>query len=163
MNLRSLAIAVVLAALGVFALLNWVAFTTPTTLSLGFMEVQGPLGLILLGVTGFVSALFLIYIVYQQAGVILEARRVSRELAQQRERADQAEASRFAELRQFLEAELRKLEAQQAAATREAAARSEQLEQRLQSQLSESTRTLSAYVGEIEDKLDRVLPAPRQG
>jgi uncharacterized integral membrane protein len=156
MNLRTLLIALALIALAVFALLNWSAFTAPTTLSLGFSQVQAPLGLIMLVVTGAVSALFLFYIVFQQAGVIMETRRVTKELNVQRELADKAEASRFTEMRVFLEGELRKLEAQSAAATRELGARIAQFEQQLQDKLAESTRTLSAYIGEVDEKLDRL-------
>lgn len=85
--------------------------------------------------TGVLVGLFLVYIVFQQAGVILEARRYAKELKSHRELADTAEASRFTELRIFLDAELRKIEAQNAAATRELGARIERLEQQLQDRL----------------------------
>jgi len=158
MNLRSLLVAAALALLAAFAVLNWPAFTAPTTLSLVFAEVQAPLGLIMLVVTGLFSGLFLLYILFQQAGVILEARRYAKELQAHRELADKAEASRFTEIRSFLEGQLRRLEAQSAAGTRELGGRIEQLEKQLLDRLAESTRTLSAYVGEVEDKLDRILP-----
>lgn len=158
MNVRALAILIVLVALALFAMLNWVAFTTPTVLSLGIADVNAPLGVIMLVLTVLLSAMFLIYIVFQQAGVIVEARRNAKELKAHRELADQAEASRFTELRAFLDGELRKIEAQGSASTREVAARMELHEQQLQEKLVESTRTLSAYIGEIEDKLDRLLP-----
>ena len=161
MNVRALAILIVLVALASFAMLNWVAFTTPTVLSLGFADVNAPLGVIMLVLTVLLSAMFLIYIVFQQAGVIVEARRYAKELKAHRELADTAEASRFTELRTFLDGELRTIEAQGSASTRELSARVERLEQQLQDKFAESTRTLSAYIGEIEDKLDRLLPPPR--
>ncbi len=157
MNLRNLLVVAALALLAVFTLLNWTAFTAPTTLSLAFGEVQAPLGLIMLAVTGFISGLFLVYILFQQAGVILEARRYAKELNAQRELADMAEASRFTEMRAFLDGELRRLEAQRAAEVRELGQRIEASDQRLVEMLAESTRTLSAYVGEVDDKLDRML------
>ncbi len=157
MNLRSLLIVAVLALLATFALLNWAAFTALTTVSLVFTSVQAPLGLIMLIITGFLIGLFLVYIVFQQAGVILETRRYAKELKNHRELADNAEASRFTEMRGFLETELRRLEAQRAAETRELGARIETAERQLRELLGESTRTLSAYVGEVEDKLDRLL------
>jgi hypothetical protein len=64
-------------------------------------------------------------------------------------------------LRSYMESELRRIEAQGAAAQRENGARVEKVEQGLQDKVAESTRTLSAYLGEIEDKLDRVLAQPR--
>ena len=160
MKLRTLSITFALTLLAVFALMNWGAFMAPTTLTLGFADVQAPLGLIMLIVTGAFSALFLVYLVFQQAGVILEARRYAKELKSHRELADKAEASRFTDLRGFLDGELRRIEAQSAAATAELAARSEQLDEKLTAQLTESTQTLSAYVGEVDDKLDRLLPPP---
>lgn len=158
MNLRTVLIALAFIVLGVFTLLNWSAFVTPTTLSLGFADVQAPLGLVMLIVTGIVSGLFLVYILLQQAGVIMESRRATKELNAQRELADRAEASRFTEMRAFLDGELRKLEAQSAAQQRQTAERLEQLDARMHAQIGEMARTLSAYVGEVEDKIDRVLP-----
>jgi uncharacterized integral membrane protein len=158
MRTRSLLLILVLALLAAFAVMNWAAFTAPTLLTVGFTQVQAPLGLIMLIAIGAISLLFLGYIVLQQAGVIVEARRYAKELKAQRELADTAEASRFTELRTFLEGELRRIEAQSAAGTREVSARVEQLEAQVQDRLAESMRTLTAYVGEVEDKLDRAIP-----
>lgn len=160
MNLRSVAIVLALAALGGFAALNWSAIMTPTELSLGFAQVQAPLGVVMLGISALLCALFVVYLLFQQAGALLEARRYAKEMKAQRELADSAEASRFTELRAFLEAEIRRLESQGAAGTREATARIDQLGQSLRDKLDESTRTVSAYIGEVEDKIDRVLSKP---
>jgi uncharacterized integral membrane protein len=156
MNLRTLSIVIGMALVAGFALLNWAAFTAPTALSLGFATVQAPLGLIMLVATGLVSGLFLVYIVFQQAGLILEARRYAKELKAQRELADKAEASRFTELQDFLARELGKLEAQASANASATNTRIKDLEQQLAAKLEEATRSLSAYVGEVDDKLDRM-------
>jgi uncharacterized integral membrane protein len=128
MKFRTVLVFLMLAAVAVFALANWQAFTAPTPLSLGFFEFQAPLGLVMLVLTCAVSGVLLIYILLQQAGVILEARRYAKELSAHRELADRAEASRFTELRAYLEAELGRLEAQNAAGTRELGARIDQLQ-----------------------------------
>ncbi len=128
MKFRTVLVFLMLLAVAVFALANWAAFTAPTALSLGVFEFQAPLGLVMLVVTGMVGGVLLVYIVLQQAGVILEARRYAKELSAHRELADKAEASRFTELRAFLESELRRLEAQNAAGTRELGARIDQLQ-----------------------------------
>ena len=159
MNLRTISIALALLLVAVFALLNWSAFSAPTELTLGFATVQGPLGLIMLVVTGIVSALFLVYIVYQQAGVILESRRYEKELRVNRELADRAEASRFTELREYVGTEIGKLQARQATDAEQIGARLRQLEEKLLGKVDEATRSLSAYVGEVDDKLDQVLRA----
>jgi len=159
MNLRVFALTLILAfaLLLLLVTLNWPAFAAPTPLSLGFTEISAPLGMVMLVFTAGISTLFVVYILFQQAGVILDARRFAKEGKAQRELADKAEASRFTELRTLLEGELRRIEAQGAASTRELGARMEQSERGLQDKLAEATRTASAYLGEIEDKLDRVL------
>ena len=163
MKLRafSLVLALAFALMAGFAALNWAAFAAPTDLSLGFADVSVPLGLLMLVLTALISALFVVYIVLLQAGVIVEARRFSKEVKAQRELADKAEASRFTELRALIEAEGRRIEAQAAAATRELGARIEQSERGLHDALAEAMRGVSAHLGEIEDKLDRAL-APAQ-
>ncbi|MBK7424038.1 MAG: LapA family protein [Propionivibrio sp.] len=159
MNIRafSLTLVLVFVLLAAFATLNWVAMAAPSTLSLGFVDVIAPLGLVMLVFTAAISGLLIVYIVLLQAGIILEARRLTKEVKAQRELADTAEASRFTELRTLLEGELRRIEAQTAASNREFVARMEQSERGMQQDLAEATGTLSACLGEIEDKLDRVL------
>lgn len=159
MNIRAFSLTLILAfvLLAAFATLNWAAIAAHSTLSLGFAEVSAPLGMVMLIFTAAISGLFVVYIVLLQAGVILEARRLTKEVKEQRELADTAEASRFTELRTLLVGELRRIEAQGAASDREFAARIEQSERAMQDKLAEATGTLSAYLGEIEDKLDRAL------
>jgi hypothetical protein len=159
MNLRAFALTLILAfaLLLLFVTLNWQAFAAPTQLNLGLTDVSAPLGMVMLVFTAAVSALFVVFIVIQQAGVILDARRFAKEGKAQRELADKAEASRFTELRTVLEGELRRIEAQGAASTRDLSQRLAQSERILQDKLVEATGTTVAHLGEIEDKLDRVL------
>ena len=159
MNLRAFSLSLILAfvLLAAFATLNWAAMAAPSTLSLGLIDVSAPLGMVMLVFTAAISGLFIVYIVLLQAGVIVEARRLTKELKAQRELADTAEASRFTALQTILEGQLSKIEAQGAATNREFGARIEQSERGMQDKLAEATGTLSAYLGEIEDKLDRVL------
>ena len=74
-------------------------------MSLGFMQVTAPLGLIMLGLTALLGIFFVAYVVYLQTTVLLETRRHTKEMQAQRDLADKAEASRFTELRNFLEAQ----------------------------------------------------------
>ena len=159
MNIRAFSLTLILAyvLLAAFAALNWAAIVAPSTLSLGFTEVSVPLGMVMLIFTAAISGSFVVYIVLLQAGVIVEARRLTKEVKEQRELADTAEASRFTELRSLLEGEMRKIEAQSAASKRESEARIEQSARGMQDKFAESTATLSAYLGEIEDKLDRAV------
>lgn len=159
MNLRAFALALILlfALLASFAALNWAALSAPTAVSLGFAEISAPPGMILLAFTAATSGLLLVYIVLQQTAALLETRRFAKEVRAQRELADQAEGSRFTELKKLLEEGLRGAEVGRAEFERVISARAEQSDQGVQDRLLESTRTLSAYLGEIEDKLDRAL------
>jgi uncharacterized integral membrane protein len=153
--LRTLLIVLVLGVVVVFALLNWSVFTAPTALSIGFTTVEAPLGLILLGAMGALTLLFLIYLVYLQATALMESRQYSRELKNQRELADRAEESRFTELRSSLETELRRIADQMADSNTAMNTRLDGLAHDLRSAIEQSTNSLSAYIGEIEDRLER--------
>ena len=154
MRARTVLLVFVLGAIAVFAALNWSAFMTPTSLSLGFATVQGPLGLIMLGLTALVTVLFLAFVVYLQTSVLIDARRHARELKAQRELADEAEASRFTELRGFVKEALQKLEGQCEESRTSVLARLEQLERALQSAVEQTGNTLAAYIGELEDRIE---------
>ena len=133
MRLRSMLLLFILAVIGLFTALNWGVFLTNTTLSMGVATLQAPLGLIMLGLLVGVVVFFLVYVLYLQSTVMFDARRHAKELQSNRELADKAEASRFTELRAFLDAGL-KQRAQQEAATQQALmARLDALEDRLTS------------------------------
>lgn len=155
MYLRTLLIIVVIGLLAVFALLNWSVFLAQTTLSVGFTTVEAPLGLILLSVTGVLTLLFLIYVVYLQSSALVESRRFSRELQAQREIADHAEASRFNQLQSFLTAEMGQLAQQTLEAKTATLAKLDEVERDLRTAIEQSANTLAAYLGEIEDRFDR--------
>ena len=106
MNLRSLALLVAFALIGVFITLNWALISQNMPLNFGVAQVDAPLGLVLVGMIITLSALFLLYIVYMQANMLLEHRRRDKEMAEQRALADTAEASRFTDLRQYLQDEI---------------------------------------------------------
>lgn len=155
MYLRTLLILVLLGALVLFAAVNWEAFTTQTTLSLVFTKVQAPLGLILLGVIAALTLLFLIYLVYWQSSVLLETRRHSREVQSLREIAENAEASRFSQLRAFMETALRDLADGHAESKSAVLARLDEIDRDLRAAMEQSANTLAAYIGEVDDRLER--------
>ena len=155
MYLRTLLILIVLGAVVIFAAINWNAFMAPTTLSVVVATVEAPLGLILLVVVGLLTLLFLLYVVYLQSSILVENRRNARELQAQRELADQAEASRFSQLRSFLETELGRLEEKTEESKVGVLAKLEALERDLRLVVEQSGNTLAAYIGEIEDRLEQ--------
>lgn len=155
MKVRTLFLLIVLVVIASFAALNWSAFMAPATLSLGVANIQAPLGLVMLGMTAFLVVLFLVFVVYLQTSLLFDTRRNARELQACHELADQAEASRFTELRGFLEEALKKQADADAEARAAMLARLAQLDRDLRSAIEESGTTLSAYIGELEDRLER--------
>jgi hypothetical protein len=77
-----------------------------------------------------------------------------------RELADQAEASRFNELKALLEAELKKEAGLDSELRDVLLARVDQLDRDLRSVVEQSSNTLSAYIGELEDRLEKGGQAP---
>ena len=146
---------IALVALVIFAAINWQAIIAPVSLSLLFGNAEAPLGLILLSVTGLLGLLFLSFLVYMQSSTILLRKRLNRELAAQRELADKAEASRFTELRTFLETELLRIKAQGTEIHEKVVAQLYATEAVLKSTVEESAASLSAYIGELEDRLEQ--------
>jgi uncharacterized membrane protein YccC len=155
MKVRTFFLLVVLLVIGIFAVLNWNAIMMPTTLSLGVVLVEAPLGLVMLGILAFLTAFFLVFVVYLQTSGLLEARRHARELQANRELAEQAEASRFTELKGFLEAELKRQADLHAELRDVVLAKVDQLDRDLRSAVEESSNTLSAYIGEMEDRIEK--------
>jgi uncharacterized integral membrane protein len=155
MYLRTLLILFVLGTLILFAAINWTAFVTPFNLSVVFATVEAPLGLVLLGIVGLLTLLFLIYLVFLQSSSLLESRRQARELQNQREIVEQSEASRFSRLHSFLEVELQKLALQNDNGQAALLAKLDELESRLRSTVEQSANSLAAYMGEIDDKLEK--------
>ena len=162
MRLPTLFLLVVLTFILVFAGVNWSVITTPATVSLLVADIQAPIGLIMLGMIVMVTVLFLAFAVYLQTTVLLDARRHSRELQAQRELADQAEASRFTDLRGFLDAELRKLGGQVAESRAGISERLDRAVQDLHTTIDQSGNSLSAYIGELDDRLHRDGERPNQ-
>lgn len=155
MNVRTFFLLLVLAGIAAFAAMNWDAMTAPTSLNLGVTAVQAPLGLIMLGLLVAVTSIFLAFLVYLQTSVLLEARRHARELQSHRGLADQAEASRFTELRSFIQSELERISAQDQASRDALMIRMDKLDESTRASLRESNNTVAAYLGSLEDRLER--------
>ena len=122
-----------LALLVLFAAMNWGALTAPTTLSFLGASVEAPLGLILLSIAVGLALLALVYGAVQRTAALIEARRHTQALEEQRRLAEQAEASRLAELRVQHEQEF--------ALVRKT--------------IEESANGLAASIGQLEDRLKR--------
>lgn len=155
MKLATLLVILMLTLIGAFTVLNWGVFITPTDLSLGFMTMKLPLGLVMLGLLAVVTAVFLAFSLYQLTSTLLETRKLSRELQANRELSDQAEASRFTELRKFMETEMAQQTALHATSKSVLTEKMGQMETNLRASVEQSGNTLASYIGELEDRMER--------
>lgn len=161
MKVRTVLLLLALLLLAVFAIVNWAAFSAPTQLSLLVAQVQAPLGIIMLGICVLLAAFFLAYIAFQQMTMLADTRRAAREVQTAHELADKAEASRYNELRQWLQAELDRLRTQGEQAGQTVHARLDALERALLRAGSEHVNSLAAMVGEVDDKLNKAMEGKR--
>ena len=115
-------------------------------MSFGWMTLEAPLWLIMLGLTVLLAAFFLFYMLSLQGSVLMDTRRHTKEMQAQRELADKAEASRFTELRAFLEGQNQRSQG-------ELMGRLELLESRVAARVQESGNSTAAYVGQLEDQM----------
>lgn len=146
---RTITLLLLLALLALFAVVNWGTFVAPTRLSLLVTSIEAPLGLVMLGFVALLTVAFLGYVMYVQTSALSAARRQADELRRQRDLADQAEASRFTELREYLAGELESLRSAQ-----------RESEDRLREELSTAANGLAASIGEVDDRLERQWPTP---
>lgn len=155
MSARTLFALLVLLLLALFAWLNWGEITKPTSLSLGLTRVEAPLGLVLVVALGALTLLYLVFTIGLETAALLEVKRYARELLYYKKLAEDAEQSRYTELKRYLEAEFQRL----AEAEREEI---RALEARVEAILEKHGNTLAAYIGELEDQVLRLL-GPSQG
>jgi uncharacterized integral membrane protein len=155
MRAKTILLIIAIALVAAFAALNIDEFTRPSVLSLGFTTIQVPLGLVMLVLLGVAVLAFLATTLFMQSANLLETRRYARELATQRELADRAEASRFTELRNFLDAQASAALNREAANATVMAERLAQTQAAILHRLEQSDNTTSAYMGQLEDRLER--------
>lgn len=155
MRARTAFMLVILVALGIFAALNWAAFTSPTELNLVFTRVAAPLGVVMLAITVVVTLLYVAFLAWLETAALLEARRSTRELQAQRELAQNAEASRYTELKAFVSTELGELRTAREMLALDLLGRLDRVETELRADIEKAGNTLAAYIGELEERLDR--------
>lgn len=135
----------VLGLLAAFTIANWHVLAMPVEVSLLVATIQAPAGIILLGGTALLLVLLGAYTLSLHTSTLLEARRHAKELREQRLLADQAEASRFTELNAAMQKEFADLRGE------------------MQRMSTESSNSLAAAIGEVEDKLDRAMGSTTAG
>ncbi len=155
MQIRTFFFVIILGAIAALAALNWETFNAPTALWLGVTTVEAPLGLVMLGLTALLAIFFIAVIIYLQSSALLESRRPTKELQIHRERADQAEASRFIALRQFVELEMQSIGKQNLELRGVLLDRLDRFDTGIAVAIEQSGNTVAAHIGELEDRLER--------
>ena len=155
MRIRTLLLIIGIVLVAAFAALNVDEFTRTSVLSLGFTTVQVPLGLVMLALLVATMLVFLATTIYIQSAHLIETRQYARELSTQRVLADKAEASRFTELRQYIETQIAASQQREAAIATVHNERLAQAQAALLSRLDVSDNTTAAYLGQLEDRLER--------
>jgi hypothetical protein len=104
--------------------------------------------------------LFTVYVLYLHSADLLRTRRLLKDMEAQKKLLEQVEASRFTELRGFV-AEQFALLGQRNAETLAAVRAQSAMDTRVDhTWLEEVHNGLSAQLGQLEDRLDRLLPQP---
>ncbi|AYQ29555.1 MULTISPECIES: hypothetical protein [unclassified Polaromonas] len=155
MRTRTILLVVSILLLAGFVALNIDEFSRTSLLSLGVTTIQVPLGLVMLLLLVIATVVFLASTLYMQSKNLMETRQYARELNTQRELADKAEASRFTELRSYLEVQALAAQHREAAAGTVLAERFAQQQQALLARLEQSDNAMAAYMGQLEDRLER--------
>ena len=155
MRFRTIFLVLVILLVAGFVALNVDEFTRVSMLSLGFTTVEVALGMVMLLLLVVSLVVFLASTLYMQSKNLLEARAHTRELDSQRQLADKAEASRFTELRGYLEEQALAAQRREAALGTALTERFAEQQRALLSRLEQTDNTLAAYIGQLEDRLER--------
>jgi hypothetical protein len=130
-----------------FAALNWSEVMRPAPLLFGAFVADAPLGAILLGLLALAVVAFTVSAGSIRTRSLLESRHHYKELEAQRLLADKAEASRFTELRTYLDENLREMRERDRLLTTE-------LQRELRTHGEATNRMLAARLNELEHRME---------
>lgn len=163
MRARMIFLVVAIVLVGGFAAQNWSEFTRTSLLNFAVVQQQASLGLVLLGALAVLMLVFLVSSAMHESRYVFESRRHARSLQAQRDLAEKAEASRFTDLRQQLDAHLRENRQRESIAATELEKAMVQSQRELRNQLDQINRTLDGRLTELEGRiaarLERLQPA----
>lgn len=157
MHLRSVFLLLLFVLCSVFLIVNWEGVMAEVNVNLLWTEIQAPLGLILLMGPGLLILICLIYGFVQQAGLSMELRRVNKQLQQARDLAQKAELSRFTELKSVMQKQITELQNQSASRHSSLMAAVNGVQAAVDESAQETVNSLSASVGEVEDRLSQLV------
>ena len=155
MRIRTIFLIIFIVIVAAFVALNVDEFTRSSVLSLGFTTVQVSLGLVMVLLLVVATLVFLGSTLLMQSTNLLETRKYARELNTQRDLADKAEASRFTELRHYLDAQATAEREREAVASAAVEQRFAAHQKVLLTRLDQSDNTVAAHLGQLEDRLEQ--------
>jgi uncharacterized membrane protein (DUF106 family) len=155
MKIRTTIFLVGFSLIASFIAINIDEILRPTTINLGLLQTEAPLGLILVVMLIVALCFFLVMLLLIQTSHLFAMRKVNNEAKQQRDLADSAEQSRFTELRQLLQVQERNQLQREEIKHQGQMARLAELEGKLSTKLEESHNGLAASIGEMEDRIER--------
>jgi hypothetical protein len=153
--MRGRLVFIVLAALvtAAVAALNWPEFTRAEPLSFGVLAATVPIGVVMLVLMAVVLVVFLVSSAIQESRYLLDHRRHTRALHEQRTLAEKAEASRFTDLRQQLDSHMRESRQRDSVVATEFERRMLQSHAELRAHIERMQQVISARLGDIEARL----------
>ena len=150
MRTRTLLVVLVLLLIVAFLTINWSIFSAYVKVSFVFTVIEVPIGLVMVGILTLIALTFGIYSAVSWSAILLEFRRQAKELTAQRALADQAEASRFTELRVVMHDEMERL-----------ADRMSQVQDTFRTEIRDNTNSLAATIGELDDRIQKLHSGDR--
>jgi hypothetical protein len=162
MRSRAVLLIVAILLVAAFAALNWPEFLRTQPLLLGPVMMDAPLGLIMLCLLGLTLIAFLTSTIAMSTRSLMDYRDQQKSLEAQRLLADKAEASRFTELRTYMDTQLRELRQRDAIAATELEKAMVGSQRELRTQLEQMNRMLASRLTEMEGRMGlpaRAMPA----
>jgi hypothetical protein len=164
MRARLVFIVLALLVVGGVAALNWPQFSRTEPMSFGVFTIDASVGLFMLAAFGLAILVMLLSSAVLESRYMMESNRHAKAMQVQRDLADKAEASRFTELRQYLDTHLRDNRQREAIAATEFEKSMLQSQRDMRSQLEAMSRTLdtrlAALEGRVDGRVDRDRVAP---
>ena len=157
MRSRFVLLVVAILLIAGFAALNWSEIIRPSPLAFGPFVMDAPLGAILLGLLALAVVVFAVSAASLRTSTLLESRHHYKELEAQRALADKAEASRFTELRTYLDTHMGQLRERDAIAATEMERARLDHQREIRTQLEQINRTVAARMNELEHRIETRL------
>jgi hypothetical protein len=153
MRTRGIIFIVAILLVAAFAALNWSEVARSVPLSFGLFVTSAPLGAILLGLLAVAAVAFAMSSAAIRTQALVDSRTHHKTLEAQRTLADKAEASRFTDLRQHMDMQLRELRERDAIAATEFQKAMVNSQRELRTQLEQMNRVLAARLNELDSRL----------